>query len=692
MTLFIKQFVTKQFSNKPFTLFTYVWKPFTMWPSLHMMLNKALLLFITAIVALSACKKDDEIKPNPEPLAKVTASAGADQTIKSGQVVNLNGSASKDSKGTALTYSWIFTKKPAGSTTTLINGIAVQASFTADVAGEYELELTVANIHGQAKDKVLITVTPPDLVALSGEISTDRILENINPDPTKADYLVTDHILLKAKLTVKPGVIIEFENDKGLHVFPQGTLVAKGTQAERIVFTGKTKTAGFWKGILLESTNELNELDFAAVEFAGSSSFMELQADIRANLALVGNTHPASSIKVANTLFAFSGGYGMYVQGMSELNGFSTNVFSKNTGSALYVPARQVHQLDAASVFTGDNGFNGVETSGILNHSTEVTWPDLADNGRYYVSSDISVQSGLKIAEGVTLEFMQGLVMRVENNGYLYANGSTTNKVTFTARTKADNFYWRGIIFNTAHEQNKLVFSEVSYAGNKELDTYKANVFVGAGGNVSIQQSILTNGLGWGIVAFTHQGALLNADAAMSNTFSNLVQGNIKRTSVEVPATTLAGEWLDDWSFKRGYALDEKFYDRQANKWFRGATDPWSMNPHAGFGLKIKEDGSYIWTIAEYGPQASCGNPYSAEYITGTVTQAANMLTFQESYWRSKFYNPCDTSQSVDLEVQPGGMVLRYEITQLYDVVTGQPFWQLKIFNPDNTSFNYYRR
>ncbi|MDO1450066.1 PKD domain-containing protein [Rhodocytophaga aerolata] len=687
MTPFIKQFVTKLFSHKPFTV--HVW-----WPSnasLHTILNKASVLLLTAIITLAACKKDDELKPAPEPQAKVTASAGADQTIKSGQVVALDGSASKDSKGTALSYAWIFTKKPAGSTTLLVNGTAAKASFTADVAGEYELELTVANIHGQAKDNVLITVTPPDLVALSGEITTDRILENINPDPTKPDYLVTDHLLLKAKLTVKPGVIIEFENDKGLHVFPQGTLVAKGTQAERIVFTGKTKTAGFWKGILLESNNELNELDFAAIEFAGSSSFMQLQADIRANLTLVSSTNAASSIKVANTLFAFSGGYGMYVQGMSELNGFSTNVFSKNTGSALYVPARQVHKLDAASVFTGNNGYNGVETSGIINHFTEVTWPDLTDNGSYYVTGDISVQSGLQLAQGVSLEFMQGLVMRVENNGYLYAAGELTNKITFTARTKTANLHWGGIVFNTAHEQNKLVFAEVSYAGNKEVDTYKANVVVGAGGNVSIQQSVLTNSLGWGIVAFTHQGALLNTDAGTSNTFSNMVQGNIKLTSVEVPAVTLAGEWLDDWSFKREYALDEKFYDRQANKWFRGAADPWTMNPHAGFGLKIKEDGSYIWTIAEYGPQAGCGNPYSAEYITGTVTQAANMLTFQESYWRSKFYNPCDTSQSVDLEVQPGGMTLRYEITQLHDAVTGQPFWQLKIFNPDNTSFNYYR-
>ncbi len=116
------------------------------------------------------------------------------------------------------------------------------------------------------------------------------------------------------------------------------------------------------------------------------------------------------------------------------------------------------------------------------------------------------------------------------------------------------------------------------------------------------------------------------------------------------------------------------------------------MNPKAGFGLKINSDGSYIWTIAEQGPIAGCGISYSAEYITGTVTASGNDLTFQENYWRQKFHNPCDMGQNSDTDVERGGMTLRYEISQVSNLWTNEIYWQLKIFNPDGTSFAYYKR
>ncbi|QHT66276.1 hypothetical protein GXP67_06190 [Rhodocytophaga rosea] len=652
------------------------------------------LLAIGLLILTAACKKDDTVVPKPEPQPKVTADAGTNQSAKVGVIVSLDGSKSKDSKGTVLNYNWVFTKKPSNSTATITNATTVNPAFAGDLAGEYEVELTVSNANGQAKDKALVTITPADLVTLGGEISTDRVLENINPDPTKPDYLVTASLIVKAKLTIKPGVVIEFEADKGMHIYPQGTLITKGTQQERIVFTGKSKTAGFWKGILVQSNTLENELEFATVEFGGSSSYAELLADVKTNVALAGSATTASSLKIANSLFAFSGGYGLYVQGASELAAFSANGFSKNTGGAIYLPSNQVHKLDAASTFSGNNGMNGVETSGTLNHTGEVTWPDLMDGSSYYISSDITVQSGLKIAAGATLEFREGLVMRVDG-GYLNAIGTPTNKITFTARTKTANQNWGGLLFNTAHESNKLQYTEVSYAGNKQIPNFgneTANITITNTGKVSVIQSDIHYGLGWGVVAFTDLGAKINSDVTTANTFFNLTKGPAKLTFQEAPTTTIAGEWVNQWSFDRGYAIDDKFYNRQTNQWFRGATTPWTMNPNAGFGLKISENGSYIWTIAEHGPWAGCGNPYSAEYITGNVSASGNNLTFQENYWRSKFYNPCDQSQSVDTDVQPSGMTLRYEINRMYNTLTGEGYWELKITNPDNSSFKYYKR
>jgi hypothetical protein len=687
----------KQFASKLFIVTPHLWRLANVPASLNNLLSKTFLFFIAAMLTLSACKKDDEIKPNPEPGTKptVTANAGADKSAKVGQAVTLDGTASKDSQEKPLEYTWVAVKSPVGSAVIFVYPQPGQATFTANTPGEYEVELTVKSTNGEAKDKVLITVTPPDLITLGGEINTDLVLENINPDPTKADYLVTDHLILKAKLTVKPGVVIEFEQDKGLHIYSQGALIAKGIQQGRILFTGKQKTAGFWKGILFESNSPLNEFEYAGVEFGGSSSFAQVGADIRANVVLLGTTISTAALKTSYSYFNLSGGYGMYVQGMAELTHFSENYFSRNTGSPIYLPARQVHKLDAGSIFAGNNGINGVEISGTVNYSSEVTWPKLFDNSSYYVTGDLTLHSGVKIAEGTKFEFREGLVLRVENAGYLNATGTATNKIIFTARTRTGQLNWGGIVFSTVHEQNKLQYTEVSYAGNKDIlgfNNIKSNIFVSVTGKAVVTESAITQGLGWGIVAYMNEGAQINTDVTTANTYSNLPGGNVKLSSVTQPAPTLTGVWLDQWSFNNGYAFDDKFYDRQANRWFRGATEPWTMNPKAGFGLKINADGSYIWTIAEHGPQAGCGNSYSAEYITGKVTASENNLSFQENYWRSKFYNPCDLSQNVDTDVQPGGMILRYEIERMYDVFTGEPSWQLKIFNPDGTFFTYYRR
>src|SRR3712207_8394782 len=48
--------------------------------------------------------------------------------------------------------------------------------------------------------------------------------------------------------------------------------------------------------------------------------------------------------------------------------------------------------------------------------------------------------------------------------------------------------------------------------------TYKANIAVGGNAKVAVQQSAITHGLGWGIVAFTNQGAILNADRSEEHT------------------------------------------------------------------------------------------------------------------------------------------------------------------------------
>ncbi len=73
------------------------------------------------------------------------ANAGADQYVASGATVTLDGSKSYDPNGTALTYSWQFDSKPAGSSAVFSDASSVNPTFRADLAGLYTVSLTVSD-------------------------------------------------------------------------------------------------------------------------------------------------------------------------------------------------------------------------------------------------------------------------------------------------------------------------------------------------------------------------------------------------------------------------------------------------------------------------------------------------------------------------------------------------------------------
>ena len=117
------------------------------------------------------------------------ANAGANQTVKTGQTVTLDGSVSNDVDGDPLTYAWSFVSVPAGSAATLTNPTAVNPTFVSDQKGSYVVQLVVNDGHVDSLPaQVTIndvntppvanagspqTVTTRSLVTLDGSASTD---------------------------------------------------------------------------------------------------------------------------------------------------------------------------------------------------------------------------------------------------------------------------------------------------------------------------------------------------------------------------------------------------------------------------------------------------------------------------------------------------------------------------------------
>ena len=101
------------------------------------------LLSVALALSLAACGG----RAVSEPVASVNvapvAQAGDAQAVTTGSTVTLDGRASSDANGDALGYRWTLSAKPAGSAATLASALTATPSFVADLAGDYQVSLTV---------------------------------------------------------------------------------------------------------------------------------------------------------------------------------------------------------------------------------------------------------------------------------------------------------------------------------------------------------------------------------------------------------------------------------------------------------------------------------------------------------------------------------------------------------------------
>lgn len=484
------------------------------------LINLMLLLF-AALLFLTGCKKD----PEPEPVKNtLTAVAGADQQAQVGQSVTLDGSASTDSEGKSFAWSWALVRKPAKSTVVLKDAVTAKPSFVADEVGEYELELTVSNANGKSTDRVLVTAGVAQPTAITGDIRVKTVLNDKFANPELPDYIVTRSIAINSELTIEPGVVIALERDVRLDLNDNGGLIiAKGTADKKIRFIGAQKSKGYWVGIAVYSGS--NATTFEHVEFLHAGS-RTIYSTTKAAMS-VGSAKAQVALK--NCLFSQNDGYGLYAQDGSILREFSSNAFTQNTEAPILLDADNVAKLDAASTFTGGNGRNAVEImQSALGGNDEITWAGFADKTPYrVVGYDLTLNTGLKLSPGVTVEFARDAVMRINGTGYLSAKGTATEKITFTGAQKQAAF-WKGIITYSTSDRNVLENTELSNAGSGVIVSGKKAALAIYGNKVTmnVKNSRITGSGGYGI--YVSYGASVNADAATANTFEANAMSNVQ--------------------------------------------------------------------------------------------------------------------------------------------------------------------
>ncbi len=139
-------------------------------------------------------------------------------------------------------------------------------------------------------------------------------------------YRLSGDLFVKTGWKLEPGVTIESGSQVTIEVHSTGYLNAVGSSDKHIVFTGASKTSGFWKGVRSYSTSSANKIEYGEIRYAGSS---DIVSGRKANLAITGSL---SSMSVKNTVISDGGGYGISVSYGSIINddAETANTFENN--------------------------------------------------------------------------------------------------------------------------------------------------------------------------------------------------------------------------------------------------------------------------------------------------------------------------------------------------------------------------
>ena len=161
-----------------------------------------------------------------------------------------------------------FTLSPAG-TTAKVDG-AVQTSATSVVDFSEPVTYTLATADGQATANWTVTVTLPENCQPT-DCQTELTTEMVRDGGTlpKCTYTVTGSLSVNSgkTLTFSPGTVVMFDSESGNIRGLTASIVAKGTEAEPIIFTSakENKAAGDWGGLQFENC----DFEWCTFEYGG---------------------------------------------------------------------------------------------------------------------------------------------------------------------------------------------------------------------------------------------------------------------------------------------------------------------------------------------------------------------------------------------------------------------------------------
>jgi len=335
--------------------------------------------------------------------------------------------------------------------------------------------------------------SPNAVYVNTGSVSTCTWINPTVPYVIGGNITVTDG----QALTIEPGNTLKFAGNYQFQV--NGTLIADGS-TDQITFTSNaaTPSPGDWRRIYFVNPEPGCLMDNCLIQYGGSST---------SNVYIYGD---GSNVTIRNSEISYSGNTGIGVDnyadpiiqnctisdnldyGISCHFGYSTPFVSdcilENNGNyAMNVQAPGVDRITGNYTITGNNP----DAIHVISGSVYTcTW--INPTVPYAIGGNITVANGhtLTLEPGNTLKFTGNY--RFEVNGTLIADGTASDKITFTSNqaipAPGD---WLYLYFNYPDDDCLLDYCDISYGGSSTGNIYLR----GNTGSVDITNSTVSYSL-----------------------------------------------------------------------------------------------------------------------------------------------------------------------------------------------------
>ncbi|MGO3184015.1 MAG: hypothetical protein ACTIJ9_14405, partial [Aequorivita sp.] len=274
-----------------------------------------------------------------------------------------------------------------------------------------------------------------------------------NPD-APVDYIISCYAAVEKKLTIEPGVVIEFNQNAGLDFKSQSSIHAMGTPDKPIVMTGSELRPGFWKGIVFVSDNN-NIMEHVDISYGGSQI---INGDGPSSVVV----YSGASLIMKNSTISHSEKTAFEARYRNSEVTLENNTFTENI-EPLRISLQLAHKASATNDFSGNDKDRVIIVSNPSAIEESVVWQNI--NVPYQVTGNVGVSrlGSLTIEPGAIIEMESGTRFDINEGGFKMLGTEALPIVVRGVQSGPGS--WLGIGLGSINPMNEIGFAKISDAG-----------------------------------------------------------------------------------------------------------------------------------------------------------------------------------------------------------------------------------